>query len=30
LIMHHDRLCDVAEQWVWLGESRMLLRRLTT
>ena len=30
LIMHHDRLCDVAEHWVWLGESRMLLRRLTT
>lgn len=30
LVMHHDRLADVAETWVWLTEARMLLRRLTT
>ena len=30
LIMHHDRLLDVSEAWVWLAEARMLARRLTT
>jgi len=30
LIMHHDRLPEVSETWVWLAEARMLLRRLTT
>ena len=30
LIMHHDRLFDVSEVWVWLTEARMLARRLTT
>lgn len=30
LVMHHDRLGIVSEAWVWLTESRMLLRRLTT
>lgn len=30
LVMHHDRLANVAEAWVWLTEGRMLLRQLTT
>lgn len=30
LVMHHDRLAEVSEAWVWLTEARMLLRRLTT
>lgn len=30
LIMHHDRLTEVSEAWVWLAEARLLLRRLTT
>lgn len=30
LIMHHDRLTQVSETWVWLTEARLLLRRLTT
>lgn len=30
LIMHHDRLTQVSEAWVWLAEARLLLRRLTT
>lgn len=30
LVMHHDRLPQVAETWVWLTEARLLLRRLTT
>ena len=30
LVMHHDRLTEVSEAWVWLTEGRMLLRRLTT
>lgn len=30
LIMHHDRLTQVSEAWVWLTEARLLLRRLTT
>lgn len=30
LIMHHDRLPSVSEAWVWLAETRLLLRRLTT
>lgn len=30
LIMHHDRLNQVAEAWVWLTEARLLARRLTT
>ena len=29
LVMHHDRLTKVAEAWVWLAESRMMMRRLT-
>lgn len=29
LVMHHDRLAQVAEAWVWLTEARLLLRRLT-
>jgi len=28
--MHHDRLTEVSEAWVWLTEGRMPLRRLTT
>lgn len=30
LIMHHDRLTQVSEAWVWLTEARLLLRRMTT
>lgn len=30
LIMHHDRLPEVSETWVWLAEARLLARRLTT
>lgn len=30
LIMHHDRLSQVAETWVWLAGARFLLCRLTT
>ncbi len=30
LVMHHDRLANVAEAWVWLTDARTLLRRLTT
>jgi len=30
LVMHHDRLTEVSEAWVWLTEGRILLRRLTT
>ncbi len=30
LVMHHDRLPQVAETWIWLTEARLLLRRLTT
>jgi len=30
LVMHHDRLIQVAESWVWLAEARRLLRNLTT
>lgn len=30
LIMHHDRLTQVSEAWVWLAEARILLRRLAT
>jgi transposase len=30
LVMHHDRVTDVSEAWVWLAEARILLRRLTT
>lgn len=30
LIMHHDRLPQVSETWVWLTGARLLLRRLTT
>lgn len=30
LVMHHDRLSQVSEAWVWLAGARMLLRRLTT
>ncbi|MGZ5585223.1 MAG: IS5/IS1182 family transposase, partial [Methylobacter sp.] len=29
LIMHHDRLTEVAQAWVWLAEARMLACRLT-
>ncbi len=29
LVMHHDRLAQVAEAWVWLTEARILMRRLT-
>jgi len=29
LIMHHDRLSEISEAWVWLAEARRLLRRLT-
>jgi transposase len=29
LIMHHDRLTDVSEAWVWLAEARILAGRLT-
>lgn len=29
LVMHHDRLPQVSEAWVWLTEARLLLRRLT-
>ncbi|WP_374086814.1 IS5 family transposase [Methylomicrobium lacus] len=29
LIMHHDRLTDVSEAWVWLAEARILASRLT-
>lgn len=29
LVMHHDRLLEVSEAWVWLSETRRLLRRLT-
>ncbi len=28
LVMHHDRLPQVSEAWVWLSESRRLLRGL--
>jgi len=28
--MHHDRLLDVIEAWVWLAEAHMLARRLIT
>lgn len=28
LIMHHDRLPEVSEAWVWLAEARMLACRL--
>lgn len=30
LIMHHDRLPEVSEAWVWLAEARLLLRRVAT
>ncbi|MBB3192514.1 IS5 family transposase [Halomonas cerina] len=30
LIMHHDRLTDVSEAWVWLASGRQLLKRLTS
>lgn len=30
LIMQHDRSIDVSTAWVWLAESRMLVRRITT
>lgn len=30
LVMHHDRLAEVAEAWVWLTEARILMRRLTS
>ena len=30
LVMHHDRLSSVSEAWVWLSESRRLLKRLTS
>ena len=29
LVMHHDRLVEVSESWVWLSEARRLLRGLT-
>jgi transposase len=29
LIMHHDRLTQISETWVWLAEARLLARRLT-
>jgi transposase len=29
LIMHHDRLSEVSQTWVWLAEARMLACRLT-
>lgn len=29
LVMHHDRLPQVAEAWVWLTEARRLMRRIT-
>jgi len=29
LVMHHDRRTDVAENWVWLAQARMLAARLT-
>lgn len=29
LIMHHGRLPQVAEAWVWLAEARLLAQRLT-
>lgn len=29
LVMHHDRLTNVSEAWVWLAEARMLACRLT-
>ena len=29
LVIHHDRLPQVAEAWVWLTEARRLLRSLT-
>jgi len=29
LIMHHDRRTDIAEQWVWLAEARILLNRVS-
>jgi len=30
VIMHHDRLSQVAQTWVWLAGTRLLCRRLTT
>lgn len=30
LVMHHDRLTQVSEAWVWLAEARLLLRRLNS
>lgn len=30
LVMHHDRSPNIAAAWVWLAQSRMLTRRLTT
>lgn len=30
LVMHHDRLSQVSEAWVWLSEARRLLKRLTS
>lgn len=30
LTMHHDRKVTTAQGWVWLGQIRMLLSRLTT
>jgi len=30
LIMHHDRSMAVSTAWVWLAESRMLVRRIST
>lgn len=30
LIMHHDRLNQVSEAWVWLAEARLLVRRLVS
>lgn len=29
LVMHHDRLSQVSEAWVWLSQARQLLKRLT-
>jgi len=28
--MHHDRLFEASEAWVWLAEARILERRLST
>lgn len=30
LIMHHDRLTEVSEAWIWLASGRQLLRRFTS